>query len=342
MRPTLRHEIFDIPRVLRGILDKGRREYDETLRRGLGGETPLTFVGLEATLALAECTAAGFASLLEWPCAVRSVSEMDAAARAKIQPRSVFFLIESERESVELAELARDVRSRHGLTLALVPQPESSLVRAADGAFPVFMGKQPGPVSVPICQQAVAGYLALIAARALKRPHARFATLEKEFDELPNHIEHAFSQHSEGVRSLARELTRARNLTVLGEGNYRFAAIHAADLLGSLAGISARPARVTDGTKQSATPGSSMLVLSGSRCRSRTEIQHRVRDARRTGAAVFSLTDGNDSEVSRHSRMTLLLPALDEITGAVLAHVIAAWIAYEASRVRLRDPDRTK
>ena len=93
----------------------------------------------------------------------------------------------------------------------------------------------------------------------MKRPHARFATLEKEFDELPNHIEHAFSQHSEGVRSLARELTRARNLTVVGEGNYRFAAIHAADLLGSLAGISARPARVTDGTKQSATPGNSRM-----------------------------------------------------------------------------------
>jgi hypothetical protein len=50
---------------------------------------------------------------------------------------------------------------------------------------------------------------------------------------------------------------------------------------------------------------------------------------------VLTLTDGNDSEVARQSAMTLLLPPLDEITGAVLAHAVMAWTVYEASRLNL-------
>lgn len=340
MRPTLRSEIFGLPRILRETLGKRRREYDTILRRALSSETPLTFVGSPLTLALAESMAGGFESLLEWPCAIRSASEFDAGDAGRIRPGSIFFLIPEDPDSTELTKVADRIRSQEGLVLAMVVKPECPLGHHAEGVLVVRAGETPGRVALPIAQQAIAGYLALLAARAVKRPHPRFDALEKEFGLLPDHIDRALAQHTEGVRSLAREIARARSMTIVGAGSYQFPARQAVELLGIYGGIAARFVSAADAAPQhpsSTEAGSSLLVLTGSRCGDKTGIQSMVRAAKREGKTVFSLTDGNDSEISRNSRMTLLLPPLDEITGAVLAHVLVGWIAYEASRLSLVD-----
>jgi DNA-binding MurR/RpiR family transcriptional regulator len=338
MRPNLRKEIFDLPRALRETLEKGRKNYDDVLRKTPWGEAPITFVGSAATLPLAEFMAGGFESLLEWSCVVRSASELGADAYAKIGSKSIYFLVSDANASSELLLVAQAVRARNGFVLAFGAKLEDPLVQAVDGAFAVRSEKSMGNVSLPICEQAVAGFLALLAARALKRPRPRFDALEQEFGKLPSHLERAFSQHGEGVRSLATALARAKNLTIIGGGSYHLPAVRVAGLLSQFAGIAARVQRVADGPATHEPPfegDSTILVLTGSRCRMKKQTHAVVKAARRAGATVISLTDGNDPETSRLSAMSLLLPPLDEITGATLVHAVMAWTAYEASRQSL-------
>ncbi|MBI4164238.1 MAG: SIS domain-containing protein [Acidobacteria bacterium] len=338
MRPNLRNEIFDLPQVLRESLEKGRMDYDNVLRRTPWGETPITFVGSATTLSLVEFMAGAFECLLEWPCAVRPASELGVDTHAKIGPKSIYFLVAGANESSDFLNVVQAVRFRNGFVLALGAKRDDPLVKAANGAFVVRPGVALGDISLPICEQAVAGYLALLTARALKRPRARFGALEREFGQLPGHLERAFAQHDEGVKALAAKLARAKNLTIIGGGIYHFSAVRAAGLLSQLAGIAARVRRVEEETVTRKPPfegDSSILVVTGSRCRMKRQTLALVKTARRAGATVISLTDGNDREISRQSEMSLLLPSLDEITGATLVHAIIAWTAYEASRQRL-------
>jgi DNA-binding MurR/RpiR family transcriptional regulator len=85
-----------------------------------------------------------------------------------------------------------------------------------------------------------------------------------------------------------------------------------------------------------------VLVLTGARSPIKKQTLAVVQSAKRAGAKVLTLTDGNDPEVARHSAMTLFLPPLDEITGAILAHAVMAWTVYEASRLSLvgRRPEK--
>jgi fructoselysine-6-P-deglycase FrlB-like protein len=338
MRPNLRKEIFDLPQAVRETFEKGRKNYDDVLRKTPWSDTPITFVGSAATLPLAEFMAGGFECLLEWRCVVRSASELGADPDATIGPKSIYFLVSDANDSSELLLVAHAVRSRNGFVLAFGARPGDPLVRAADGTFAVHSGATSGNIQLHICEQAVAGYLALLAARALNRPRARFEALEKELGQLPGHLERAFAQHGEGIKALATVLARAKNLTIIGGGSYHLPAVRAAELLSQIAGVAARVERVADDPATHEPPyegDSTILVLTGSRSRMRKQTYAQAQAARRAGATVFSLTDGNDPETSRLSAMSLLLPPLDEITGATLVHGFMAWTAYEASRQSL-------
>ena len=54
--------------------------------------------------------------------------------------------------------------------------------------------------------------------------------------------------------------------------------------------------------------------------------------------ALTDTTDGNDPETSRRSTLSLLLPQLNEMTGAILAHGVMCWVAYLAAQLRKRQP----
>ena len=334
MRPTVRNEIVNLPRALRETIERARREYDPIIRTTHWGDSPVTFAASAAKLPLAEFMASAFGSLLGWPCVVQHAAE----AVTTIRPKSIWFLIPERGESSELLPLAQAVRSQHAIALALVGENTDPLAQAVDGAFVVNLGETLGRIGLPIGEQAMAGYLPLLVARTLKRPVPRFETLEKEFAQLPGHLEKAFAQHADGVRSLAAELGRAKNLTIIAGGSYYCAAAGSAELLSQFAGIATSLHRVTEdspSTRLALDPGASVLVLTGARCPLKKQTLVTVKTANRAGAKVLTLTDGNDPEVARQSAMTLLLPPLDEITGAILTHAVMAWTVYEASRLSL-------
>ena len=50
-------------------------------------------------------------------------------------------------------------------------------------------------------------------------------------------VDGAFAQHGAGVKSLAKALARAENLTIIGGGGYCFPAVRTAELLSQIAGV---------------------------------------------------------------------------------------------------------
>jgi fructoselysine-6-P-deglycase FrlB-like protein len=334
MRPTVRNEIFELPHTLSETLEKGKREYDFVIRKTPWGDLPKIFTGPEELRPEAEFMAGAFAGLLEWPCAVHPVS----SAGAEVRSKSVCFMLSGAGDSAELQNLAQSMRGHGGTSLALVAERNDPLTQVADGAFAVCQGEKLGSVSLGVCRQAVAGYLALLTARTLKRSTPRFDALEKELVQLPQHLEKAYSQHGDGVRSLAARLAGAKDLRILAGGGYWCSATNSASLLSRLSGISSRPVRVSEDSVElppAITRDTLVILLTGSRCAVKKRLLATVKGAKRAGAEIVTLTDGNDRDLMRLSSMTLMLPALDELTGSILCHAIMAWTAYEASRLNL-------
>ena len=331
-----RKEILDLPRAVRETLEKGRPEYGPVLRRTRWGELPIYFIGAGQGCAVARFAAHAFESLLEWPCIVRTPADFTAYAAASLRPRTIAILISGGPMDADLLEAAKVVRGRNGTALALVAKPEDPLAQATDGVFLVRAGEEPGGgIRLPLCQQAAIGYIALLAAQTLKRHRPQFDSLEGEFGKIPDHIEWAFGQLTQGVSSLASELARAKSLTLLAGGAYESTALLAAALLRSLAGIHAAPANASEMLMPQGRPfirEETLLVLSGSHCRVKKQVHRIVEAAQRAGTNIFALTDGSDAELTRRSALSLLLPPLHEITSATLAHALLAWTAYHAGR----------
>jgi DNA-binding MurR/RpiR family transcriptional regulator len=318
----------------------GRPEYDQLVRRVRWGEWPIYFLGSGGGFPVAHFAAHAVESLLEGPCIVRTPADFTAGAGV-IRPRTVAMLISSGQESPDLLEAAKVLRTRNGTVLALVSKPDEPLAQAAAVAFLVHTGEESGAICSPICQQAALGCIALLAAKALKRPRPQFLSLEDEMAKLPEHLEWALVQLTKGVRALAAELGRAKSLTLLAGGSYHSTAMLAASHLRKLAGIRAAAQNAAEmALPQGAAFGrdETLLVLSGSRCRVKKQVHAMVETAKRAGTCIFSLTDGNDPEVTRRSALSLLLPPLHEVTGATLAHAIMAWTAYHAGRPESRQP----
>jgi fructoselysine-6-P-deglycase FrlB-like protein len=338
----IRKGILDIPRAVQETLEKGRPEYDSLVRRIRWGELPIYFVGVGEGFAIAHFAAMAFESLLEWPCVLRTPGDFTAYAAASVRPRAIAILFSSGQGNPDLLEVARLMRARNGTALALVAKPEDPLAKATDGVFLVRAGEERGDeIRRPICQQAACGCIALLAAKALKRHRSQHASLEEEFAKLPAHLEWALSQLGDGVQALASELARAQSLTLLAGGSYYSTAVRAASFLRKVAGTPAAAVNAAEIEPSQASAfdrDGALLVLSGSRCRVKKQVHGIVEAAKRSGAAIFSITDANEPELARRSVLSLLLPVLHEITGATLAHALMVWMAYHAARPATRKP----
>ena len=341
--PSVKKELSELPYALRETLEKGRAEYDNLVRRTAWGDPPVYFVGTGPSFSVARYAAEVFESLLGWPCTARRATELSADALTTVQPRSVFLFVSDGTESPEIFEAANAVRKRNGIVLALVASLEVPLATSADGVFLVHTGAERGHARLTICMQAAAGYIALLAAKAFKRNRPLFTTLEREFRDLPGHVNWALTQLREAVRALASELTRAKDLTILAGGSYSASAASAAALLRDVADIHSQELNSEATLTREGLPcgrNATLLVLTGSRCRAQKQVQRIFEWAKRKGARILSVTDGNDSILARQSTLALLLPPMSEPTGAILAHAVLAWAAYEARKLTSSTPSR--
>lgn len=331
-----RKEIHDLPAALRETLEKGRPEYERLIRQTRWGELPLYFLGRGPALAVGLSGALACQTLLEWPAVIHTPDDFNAYCLPLLRPRSVLWFISTGKESPETLEVAKAARARGATVLALVESPQNPIAPESDGVFLVRAGQELGKgTSVAICQSAAINFIALLMARALKRSSAKFDTLEDEFAKLPEHLTWVFTQLSQAMDSLAAELTAQEGVTLLAGGFYYPAAVHAASLLSQLGGVRAEALNATalpPSEMASFVRHKTLLVISGSRVRVKKQVHEAVETAKRSGARILSLTDGNDPEVSRRSALSLLLPVLSEMTGATMAAAVLAWVAGQCSR----------
>jgi glucosamine 6-phosphate synthetase-like amidotransferase/phosphosugar isomerase protein len=336
MASDLRKEIHELPAALRETLEKGRPEYERLIRQTRWGELPVYFLGRGHGLAAGLSGALACATLLEWPAVVHTPEDFNAYCLPVLRPRSVLCFISTGKESPETLEAAKSAHARGATVLALVESPQNPIAQESDGIFLVRAGQDSGKgISVAICQAAAINFIVFLMARALKRSSTQFDTLEEEFAKLPDHMTWVFTQLPQAMDSLAAELMAQEEVTLLAGGFYYPAALHAALLLSRIGGVRTEAVNATallPSEMASLAHRPTLLAISGSRMRVRKRVYEAVDTAKRSGARIVSLTDGNDPEVSRRSALSLLLPVLSEMTGATMAVGVLAWVAGQCSR----------
>jgi fructoselysine-6-P-deglycase FrlB-like protein len=334
----LRQEILDAPRALRETLEKGRPEFEALVRQTRWGDGPLYVTGSGPSYLTARAGVYAFETLLGWPVVARAAQDFAAYGLPLFRPRSVLLAISRSGETEATLAVARSARAQGACVLALTHQSASTLAGISEGTFLVRSGEAADSgVQRTFAQQAALIYIALLAARVLKRHHPQLDALETEFAKLPEQLEWVLTQLSDALAALADALGKFRSLWVVGGGFYHPTALQAARVLCEVARLPAHGCSVEeflDHPAPLAGGETAVLLVSGSRCRARKAV-HQA--AERAGSSrVFALTDANDRELSEASTLAALLPLMSEAVGATLSLAFLQGVACRAAGTRVR------
>jgi DNA-binding MurR/RpiR family transcriptional regulator len=137
----------------------------------------------------------------------------------------------------------------------------------------------------------------------------------------------------DGVRYLQSQLMKtSRQMLFVGGGFYHPTALAGARLLrpATAASVEAVDAlQFRDDPPEIHAAGSSLIVASGSRSRTKRDVHSTVNRFAKLGAKIFSVTDSNDRELVDRSNLALMLPLLHEMTSSLLAQTLFEWLARE-------------
>jgi DNA-binding MurR/RpiR family transcriptional regulator len=324
-------ELRNLPPVLREMFTRGRPQYERAVRGIHWGDAGIYVVSSTRSLPAALLAAYAFEDLLACPVAVREVSSFLAHSLGALRTGSVVVLISSE--APETLDAARAATRRGAQLLALVPA--SSPVAAV--AHQVFslpeVGGAPSSGIAEVClEHAAVGYLALLAARLVKRPQPSLERLEKEWNEIPDHLDTLTSQLMDGVRASAGALRPAPALFFVGGGYHHASAERAASLAqrrGGCAIPGSDLARFRCDFLANLGQGAGVVFLSGSQSRRRKAVAELAHEAKDRGANVLAVTGSNDHDLIREASFTLLLPDLVELPASILSLALAGWLGRE-------------
>ncbi len=329
-----RQQIQDIPNALRVTLEKARTEYETAVRQVRWGDGPVYVSGAGGCAALGMAAGYAFEMFLGWPVVARPVEVLQTYALSLLRPRSVLLMIGAAGEWPEALELLRVARQRGSTLVVLTNTPDSPLAKTADQVLLVRAEGEGDVPAVTVCFHAALNYLALAAARLLKRHESQWDSLERELERLPAQVDWVLTQLPVAVRSMAAELGGFLRLRIVGGGFYHFPAWRAARRLRVLAGLSAEGMEASDFSSGLADVrrDEAVLFLSGSRSKIHKLTHRSAAEARVKGARVLSITDNQDRELVERSDLGILIPALMEAAGCTLSLSLVEWLAVEAAR----------
>ncbi|MGE5326436.1 MAG: SIS domain-containing protein [Deltaproteobacteria bacterium] len=328
----LRNQIRGAPRALRETLKQASREFEETVRRTHWGDGPLFIVGSGPAYAAALTGSYAFEELLGWPVVTARAANFTPYITSVLRPRSVVLVIAGADEGGEMVEVVRQARTRGAAVLAMTTAATNPVAEAADSVFLIRTEEeQTGGLQAELCQQAAMGYLGVVAARVLKRRHQKLDELEREYQKLPDDADWVL-RLSDAVKSLASALGNKPEVVLVGGGFYYPAALLAAGALSALGPFRARAvdaAELAESRAGSFAQQETIVFLSGSRGRFRKPMAELAQATKRSGCALYSLTDANDRALAEFSSMAFLLPMLNESPASILAfYFLQCTIAY--------------
>ncbi len=334
----IRREVRDLPRAVKETLEKGRAPYEALARQTRWGEVPVYLIGSGPALAVARAGGYLFEWLLGWPAVVRSARAFQAYTASVLRPRSVLVAVAAG-EDTETLEAVRAGRTRGATILVVGTQPQGALSEAADGVFTVEPAQ--GAVAEWVSLDVGMKLVALVAARALKRPHPQITAMEEDFAKLPEFLDLMVTQLDGAAESLAEPLAGREGLCLAGSGLYHPAALLAAHGFCTLAHKMAagfEAAEFLEGPASALSPRGALLVLSGSRCRARKIVAEAAARAAETKAPVLAISDSNDRELRDLVSTLAVIPQVTEPAGSTLALALAGWAASRLAYVGYQTP----
>ena len=348
-------ELINLPHALTEIVVRQRAEYERVVRAIRWGEVPVWATSSSPSLPAVEMLGGAFEDLLSWPLMVREASAFVENAAGMLRAGSVVVVFADGARPPQ--EAARAARRRGAQVLAVTGG--TGAAPAADAvttpatlesdlalALPSSGAAAEGGLGAACLQQAAATQLALICARQLTRPQARLDRLERDWRDLPSHLDRIAGQLADGVAALARELAPRAPILLVGVGHHAPAARRAAALARQR---SRRPvigldgAALESGWLQTLGEESAVVLLSPSSgwpAKASAELAPLIKER---GSRLFVITGSNHYDLIRQARLSLILPELSDLAGSLLALAVAGWLGTEltplnpARRSRNRD-----
>ena len=275
-------------------------------------------------------------TLLGWPVTVRTVREMESYS-APLRPRTVVILIGGATDSPAMIADAANAKSQGATVWIMTEHPHGELARKADGLIPICTGKLTHlGIQSNLCKHAALSLLALTAAQILKSPRDEFEQWEREFRELPCHIEKLLLEKSDASHVLGEKLRQARSLLVLGGGFYFPVALTWAHSLKTYANLETQvsdlmelDASVSESLHERIHP---LVVLSGSRSPLRNHLQIIANQMENTLCEMIVISDARDQQMVRRASLALLIPTLSDLVGSLAMLATLHLATYYAAR----------
>jgi len=335
-------ELRNLPAVLREMLTKGRPEYERAVRGVHWGDAAVYAVSAAQSLSAALLAAYAFEDLLACPVAVREASSFLAYSLGAIRTGSVVILISDE--SPEIIDAAR-ASTRRGAQVVALAHQSSPVAEAARQlvSLPQPGGAQPSGLPKACLEHVAVGYLALLAARLVKRPQPSLERLEEEWNETPDHLDRLISHLVDVVRASADVVRPAPALFFAGDGYHHAAAERAASLAqgrGVGATHGSDLARFRFDFLPHLGQGAGVVFLSGSRSRGHKAVAQLARETKDQAASVLAVTGSNHRDLISEASLTLLLPDLMELPGSILSLALAGWLGRELATPSRQTPTR--
>jgi glucosamine--fructose-6-phosphate aminotransferase (isomerizing) len=330
-----RAKILEIPRLLRDTLEKGVHEYETLIRRVRWGESPIYICGCGPSLPLGSAGAYLFEWLAGWPALARSAEVFGAYSVLALRARSVLLVISASGEDAESLETARLARSRGAVPLALTRSADSPLAKACEGVFLTRDEGAEDSAAAAVCQLAALCSIALTATRLLRRSSPGLDSLEDELKRLPEQMEWSFTQLLDALRSLAGELHALERFWLVGSGLYHPVVARMAWRFGASGEIQCEGIEASDfvsGPLAHLRRGEVALFVSGSRLRAKRLLHEAALQIKVKGGRLLSITDANDRELVNRSEMAVLLPAVSEVGGSMLALALLELMAASGAK----------
>jgi len=313
------------------MLTKGRPQYERAIRGLHWGDAAIYVVSAAQSLPAALLAAYAFEGLLACPVAVREVSSFLAYSLGALRTGSVVVLISNEGPSTLNAARAATGRGAQVLALA---QASSPVAAASCQVFslPEAGGAPSSGIAEACLEHMAMGYLALLAARLVRRPQPSLERLEKEWNEIPDHLDTLTSHLVDVVRASADTLRPAQALFFVGDGCHHASAERAASLAqrrGSCATPGSDLARFRCDFLPDLGQSAGVVFFSGSQSSRRKAVAELAREAKDRGANVLAVTGSNDHDLIREASLTLLLPDLMELPASILSLALGGWLGRE-------------
>ena len=333
---------MDLIGALRQTLGKSRAEYEHGLRKMPLGDGHVIIIADGPANLVGQTAALSFESWAGRPCLVRSFGEFGAYDLPLVHPHTPVLAISLSHETEPAVEILRGAKRRGAWLMVLTNDPRNPLTGVADEVFLFHLEiEDRGTAQSLLCAHAAACGLGLYAGFIFKpRPSQRERYLS-QLQDLPEHLDHVFGHSSNAVRQMIEEARRHRRILILGCGFSRPAATQAAAWIETALGRAAHggsPAEFPGSIPDSCDEDTIIIFLCGSQSPHKKLIHELAEEVARKKVAILAVTDGADSELIRHASLSLLIPPVHEMAGAMLQLSVLQWMASLAAH----EPPRSR